>query len=117
MASDESVAEAAGSHARSTRSRRVDFAARAQPGFRFSAHVLAYLAEHRVGDRPSIAGYGGRLWAPFLPLDLDAHPPAATLDDALVLARRVRDLLIERWRGPVAADRPSPIHQVAPLSR
>jgi hypothetical protein len=110
--------------------RWVDFAARAQPGFRnhvvtvdevpalvarygaeecyasifrFSADVLRYLAEHRVGGRPSIAGYDGRLWAPFLPLDVDAHPPAATLDDALLLARRTYDLLTRRWQAPPAA--------------
>jgi hypothetical protein len=68
--------------------RWVDFAARAQPDFRnhvvtvdevpalvarfgaeecyasifrFSADVLRYLAEQRVGGRPSIAGYHGRL--------------------------------------------------------
>lgn len=110
--------------------RWVDFAARAQPGFRnhvvtvdevpalverfgaeecyasifrFSADVLRYLAEHRVDGRPSIAGYDGRLWAPFLPLDVDAHPPVATLDDALVLARRVHDLFTRRWQAPPEA--------------
>lgn len=110
--------------------RWVDFAARAQPGFRnhvvtvdevpalvarygaeecyasifrFSADVLRYLAEHRVDGHASIAGYEGRLWAPFLPLDVDAHPPTATLDDALVLARRVHDLLTGRWRVPETA--------------
>ncbi len=106
--------------------RWVDFAARTQPGFRnhvvpvdevpalvarfgaeecyasifrFSADVLRYMAEHRVGGLPSIAGYDGRLWAPFLPLDVDAHPPAATLDDALGVARRVYDLLTRRWEA------------------
>jgi hypothetical protein len=110
--------------------RWVDFAARAQPGFRnhlvtvdevpalvarfgaeecyasifrFSADVLRYLAEHRVDGRPSIAGYDGRLWAPFLPLDVDAHPPAATLDEALALARRAHELLTRRWQAPPEA--------------
>jgi hypothetical protein len=107
--------------------RWVDFAARAQPGFRnhvvpvaevptlvgrcgadecyasifrFSADVLRYLAEHRVAGRPSIAGYDGRLWAPFLPLDVDAHPPANTIEDALALARRTHDVLTRRWQAP-----------------
>jgi Primase C terminal 1 (PriCT-1) len=115
---------------RRTTFRWVDFAARAQPGFRnhvvtvdevpglieryraeecyasifrFSADVLRYLAEHRVDGRPSIAGYDGRLWAPFLPIDVDAHPPDATLDEALLLARRVHDLLIRRWQAPPEA--------------
>jgi hypothetical protein len=110
--------------------RWVDFAARAQPGFRnhvvtvdevpaliarygaeecyasifrFSADVLRYLAEHRVDGHASIAGYDGRLWAPFLPLDVDAHPPTSTLDDALVLARRACELLTRRWQAPEAA--------------
>jgi hypothetical protein len=108
----------------------VDFAARAQPGFRnqvvrvdevpglverwgaeecyasifrFSADVLLYLAEHRVDGRPSIAGYDGPLWAPFLPLDIDAHAPRSTLSDALKLARRTHDVLVGRWDVPPSA--------------
>ena len=113
----------------SRRSRYVDFAAQAQDGFRnhvvpvdevaalvtryggvecyasifrFADDVLLYLDEHRVAGRPSIAGFDGRVWAPFLPLDLDAHPPAAVAD-ALELARRTYRLLAERWRVPAAA--------------
>lgn len=112
---------------RSRRYRYVDFAARGQAGFRnhvvtvdevaalvaqhgaeecyasvfrFSADILLYLAEHRVDGRPSIAGYDGRIWAPFLPLDVDAHPPDSTLGQALDLARRVHTLLVDRWQTP-----------------
>lgn len=115
---------------RPTRYRYVDFAAQAQPGFRnhvvsvdevaalvaqygavecyasifcFADDILLYLAEHRVGGRPSIAGFDGRVWAPFLPLDIDAHPPQAELTDALDVARRVHRLLVERWHVPPAA--------------
>lgn len=115
------------------RYRYVDFAARAQPGFRnhvvtvdqvpglverwgagecyasifrFSADILRYLASHRVDGRASIAGYDGPIWAPFLPLDIDAHPPASTLTNALQLARRIHALLIERWRVPPEALHP-----------
>lgn len=115
---------------RATRYRYVDFAAQAQPGFRnhvvsvdevaalvtqygavecyasifcFADDVLLYLSEHRFDGRPSIAGYDGRVWAPFLPLDIDAHPPHAELADALDLARRAYRLLIERWQVPAAA--------------
>ena len=111
---------------RPTRYRYVDFAAQAQPGFRnrvvsvdevpglveryravecyasifhFSDEILLYLAEHRVDGRPSIAGYDGKVSAPFLPLDIDAHPPAGALEDALALARRVYQQLIERWEA------------------
>jgi hypothetical protein len=116
-----------------TRYRYVDFAAAAQPGFRnhvvtldavaalvaqhgaaecyasifcFADDILLYLAEHRVDGRPSIAGYDGRVWAPFLPLDIDAHPPAAELADALDLARRTYRLLVERWAVAPAAVHP-----------
>jgi hypothetical protein len=112
------------------RYRFVDFAARAQPGFRnhlvtvdevaalveryaayecyasvfrFSADVLVYAAEEEHGaGRSSLAGYDGRVWAPFLPIDIDAHPPDR-LGDALELARRVHDLLVGRWQVPDAA--------------
>ncbi len=113
-----------------TRYRYVDFAARTQAGFRnhvvpvgevealiarhgreecyasvfrFSADILLYLAEHRVDGRASIAGYDGRIWAPFLPLDIDAHPPDSTLTDALELARRVHALLVDHWHTPAEA--------------
>ncbi|HXQ20039.1 MAG TPA: primase C-terminal domain-containing protein [Candidatus Acidoferrales bacterium] len=116
-----------------TRYHYVDFAAAAQPGFRnhvvtldavaglvaqhgaaecyasifcFADEILLYLAEHRVDGRPSIAGYDGRVWAPFLPLDIDAHPPAAELADALELARRTYRLLVERWAVAPAAVHP-----------
>jgi len=129
-ARDVVVVASAGARPHTTRFRWVEFAARAQPGFRnhvvpvdevagllarfgaeecyasifrFSADVLRYLGEQRVGGRPSIAGYGGRLWAPFLPFDVDAHPPAATLDDALVVTRRVHAVLTGRWEVPPAA--------------
>jgi hypothetical protein len=112
-----------------TRYRYVEFAARAQPGFRnhvvtveevaglverwgahechasmfrFPADILLHLAEHRAGGRPSIAGYDGRVWAPFLPLDIDARTPAL-LADALQLARRTHAVLIDRWQVPPAA--------------
>src|SRR5512139_895768 len=103
---------------RGSRFRFVDFAAAAQAGFRnhvvpidevpglvtryradecyasifcFSDDILLYLAEQRVDGRPSVAGYDGKVWAPFLPLDIDATSPSE-LDDALELARRVRRL-------------------------
>jgi len=111
------------------RFRYVDFAAAAQPGFRnhvvsvdevpglvarygadecyasiflFSDDVLLYLAEHRVEGRPSIAGYDGKVWSPFLPLDIDGHPPAG-LADALDLGRHTYRLLTEKWELPAAA--------------
>jgi hypothetical protein len=115
-----------------TRYRYVDFAARGQAGFRnrivtvdevaaavseyganecyasvfrFADDVLLYLSEHRVDGRPSIAGFDGKVWAPFVPIDIDAQPPA-TLDDALMLARQAYRLLVERWEMAPAAVHP-----------
>jgi len=113
---------------RRTRYRFVDFAAAAQPGFRnhvvpvddvpalvaqygpdecyasifcFSDEALLYLAEHRVDGRPSIAGYDGKVWAPFLALDIDAGPD--NLHMALDITRHTYRLLTERWQVPSPA--------------
>jgi len=113
---------------RPPRFRFVDFAAAGQPGFRnhvvaieevadlvaryhafecyasifsFADDVLLYLTEHRVNGRASIAGYDGKVWAPFLPLDIDAG--ATELDVALDLARRAYQLLTTRWMIPEGA--------------
>ncbi len=114
---------------RHSRYRYVDFAAHGPPGFRthvvtvdevaglvarskafecyasiffFADDILLYLAEHAVNGRPSIAGYDGRVWAPFLPLDIDAHAPA-DLANALDVTRRTYRLLVEQWDVPPAA--------------
>jgi hypothetical protein len=121
------VGTSQGGGRRLTRYRFVDFAAARQVGFRnhvvalpqvaplvalhgadecyasifcFSDEVFLYLVEHRVDGRPSIAGYDGRVWAPFLPFDIDAHPPDASLEDALAVARRTDRLLTDRWQVP-----------------
>ena len=115
---------------RSSRYRYVDFAADRQAGFRnhvvavdavaglvrqygarecyatiflFADDIYLYMEEHRVDGRPSVAGYDGRVWAAFLPLDIDAHPPVATLDDALALVRRTYSLLTDRRHVPATA--------------
>ncbi len=112
------------------RYRFVDFAADAQPGFRnhivpvdevsecvsrygasecyatnffFAEDARDYLHSHRVNGRPSLAGFDGRVWAPFLPIDIDAHPPEAGLEDALRVARQTYHLLVDGWLAPAAA--------------
>jgi len=112
-----------------SRFRFVDFAAAALPGFRnhvvpinevpqliaqygadecyasifcFSDDILLYLAERRVDGRPSVAGYDGKVWAPFLPLDIDAQSPSE-VDEALEVARCTCRLLLDRWRLDAAA--------------
>jgi hypothetical protein len=118
---------------RRSRYRYVDFAARAQAGFRnrvvpvaevpalvdeygadecyasifrFADDVLLYLAENRVDGRPSIAGYDGRVWAPFVPFDIDAHRPRGVLTEALFVARDTYDLLVNRWQIAASAVHP-----------
>ncbi|GBD24971.1 hypothetical protein HRbin30_00285 [bacterium HR30] len=71
--------------------------------FFFSEEVFLYLAEHRVNGRPSIAGFDGRIWAPFLPFDIDAEPTAAGLLAALALARQTYAFLQQRWHVPDSA--------------
>lgn len=112
------------------RYRLVDFAAARQPHFRnhvialeqvtallqrygpddcfcsiffFSHEILLYLQEHRVGGRPSLAGYDGPVWAPFLPFDIDGHPSPQGAEEALALTRATCTLLTERWQIPPAA--------------
>lgn len=98
----------------------VDFAARYQKGFRnhvvpltdvpaqlekcqyfgcystyfiFADELLTYLGA-RTAAAPSVSGYEGKVWAPYLPIDLD-HPD---LLPALECARLLSGLLLERWR-------------------
>jgi hypothetical protein len=99
--------------------RLVDFAAHYQKGFRnhivsidevpalaesfrrygcyatyffFSDEVLTYMSA-QSGEAPSIAGYEGKVWAPYLPIDLD-HAELAPAQEA---AKRLQSLLLERW--------------------
>ncbi len=112
------------------RFRLVDFAATRQPHFRnhvvsveqvralldrygpddcfssiffFSHEILLYLEEHRVAGRPSLAGYDGPVWAPFLPIDIDGEPSEQGAEQALAMARATVALLRSRWQVPEAA--------------
>lgn len=117
-------------HGADRRYRFVDFAAQRLPGFRnhvvpadqveelfarygpeecyasiffFSDEVVLYMAEHRVNGQPSIAGFDGRVWASFLPFDIDATPDVHGLADALALTRATYRFLTERWEAPASA--------------
>jgi hypothetical protein len=59
--------------------------------FFFSDEVLTYMSAQ--SDSPSIAGYEGKVWAPFLPIDID-HPDGTT---ALETARRLSAFFLDRW--------------------
>jgi len=60
--------------------------------FFFSDEVLTYMSA-QSGGAPSIAGYEGKVWAPYLPIDLD-HPDLAPAQEA---AKRLQSFLLGRW--------------------
>jgi hypothetical protein len=62
--------------------------------FFYSDEVLTYMSAQAEAPAPTIAGYEGKVWAPFLPIDLD-HPD---LLPALEAARHLIAFLLERWR-------------------
>ncbi|MGH7816715.1 MAG: primase C-terminal domain-containing protein [Candidatus Binatia bacterium] len=65
--------------------------------FFFSDELLTYMSAH--GAAPSVSGYEGKVWAPFLPIDLD-HPE---LSPALEAARLLSGLFLEGWKIDPAA--------------
>jgi Primase C terminal 1 (PriCT-1) len=62
--------------------------------FFYADEVLTYMSAQAEASAPTIAGYEGKVWAPFLPIDLD-HPDLAP---ALEAARHLSGLLLERWQ-------------------
>ena len=58
----------------------------------FSDELLTYMSLQ--GGAPSVSGYEGKVWAPYLPIDLD-HPE---LTPALAAARLLSEFLLARWR-------------------
>jgi len=94
----------------------VDFAAHYQPGFRnhivsieevsllvesykafechtsyffFPPEVLTFMELHPVKEHPSIGGYDGKVWASYLPIDLDAPTLDCALEQARLLAQEL----------------------------
>jgi len=61
--------------------------------FFFSDEVLTYMSAQGDNAPPSVAGYDGKVWAPFLPIDLD-H---AEVTPALEAAKRLSSILLGRW--------------------
>jgi Primase C terminal 1 (PriCT-1) len=62
--------------------------------FFYSDEVLTHMSAQAEESAPTIAGYEGKVWAPFLPIDLD-HPDLAP---ALEAARQLSNFLLERWQ-------------------
>jgi len=61
--------------------------------FFFSDEVLSYMSAQAQKGSPRIAGYEGKVWAPFFPIDLDHRE----LTPALLAARLLSSVFIERW--------------------
>jgi hypothetical protein len=61
--------------------------------FFFSDELLTYIGVSSSDSSPSISGYAGKVWAPFLPIDLD-H---IDLMPALEAAKRLAAFFHERW--------------------
>lgn len=64
--------------------------------FLYNDEIFAYMATHAREGHPSIAGYDGKVWAPFLPIDIDS----ADLGEALAACRIIARTLAEDWKIP-----------------
>jgi len=60
--------------------------------FFFSDELLTYMSAQNTA--PTVSGYEGKVWAPYLPIDLD-HPE---LTPALEAARQLSGFFFERWQ-------------------
>ena len=60
--------------------------------FFFSDELLTYMSAQT--DAPTVSGYDGKVWAPYLPIDLD-HPELAP---ALEAARQLSDFFFQCWQ-------------------
>ena len=62
--------------------------------FFYSDEVLTHMSVQAEESAPTIAGYEGKVWAPFLPIDLD-HPDLAP---PLEATRKLSSFFLERWQ-------------------
>jgi len=66
--------------------------------FFYTDEIFAYMTAHAPQGHPSISGYHGKIWAPFLPFDIDA--PA--VENAHEIVKLIAGTLIDKWRVPRA---------------
>jgi hypothetical protein len=62
--------------------------------FFFSDELLTYVSAQSSLGSPTVAGYEGKVWAPYFPIDLD-HPDVAP---ALAAARLLISFFLDHWR-------------------
>jgi len=60
--------------------------------FFFSPEILTYMELHPLDAKPSVSGFDGKIWAPYLAIDIDSED----LDKALKNARRLGEVLFVR---------------------
>ena len=60
--------------------------------FFYSDDLLSYMSAQQ--GSPSVSGFAGKVWAPYLPIDLD-HPE---MTPALEAVRQLRKILLGRWQ-------------------
>jgi len=61
--------------------------------FLYSDEVLSYVSVQAAESTPTIAGYEGKVWAPFLPIDLDHGDLTLALD----AARHLSAFFVDGW--------------------
>lgn len=61
--------------------------------FFFSDELLTYMSAQSDNHPPSISGYEGKVWAPYLPIDVD-HPELRPAQEA---GSRLVDFLLAQW--------------------
>jgi hypothetical protein len=67
--------------------------------FLYTDEIFAYLSTHVEAGHPSIGGYRGKVWASFLPIDIDARET----EKALEAARQIGRTFIHEWKIPPEA--------------
>ncbi len=67
--------------------------------FFFSPEILTYMELHPIDGKPSVSGFDGKIWASYLPLDIDSD----NLERALKNAKKLGELLFIRRGVPADA--------------
>jgi hypothetical protein len=67
--------------------------------FFYTDEIFAYMSTHVQEGHPSISGYHGKVWAPFLPIDIDGKEAAKALEVVQLMGRT----FVEEWKIPSEA--------------
>lgn len=64
--------------------------------FLYSDDILHYTKNNIRNGKPSVSGYDGKIWANFLPIDVDGED----LKEVLDITRQLADLFYNKWKVP-----------------